>query len=64
MADLPKGEDVEIRIFIDKYLVEKYFRDSDTAVLIVFTAVVAVLALPIIGFFNPRVLSLPLPAMA
>jgi uncharacterized membrane protein len=49
---------------IDKYLVEKYFRDSDTAVLIVFTAVVAVLALPIIGFFNPRVLSLPLPAMA
>jgi drug/metabolite transporter (DMT)-like permease len=49
---------------IDKYLVDKYFHDSDTAVLIVFTAVVAVLALPVIGFLEPRVLSLSVAAMA
>src|SRR5712671_2150251 len=49
---------------IDKYLVDKYFHDSDTAVLIVFTAVVAVFALPIIWLFEPRVLSLPLSGIA
>jgi uncharacterized membrane protein len=53
-----------ISTHIDKYLVDKYFHDSDTAVLIVFTAVVAVLALPVIGFFVPGVFSLPPLAMA
>src|SRR5438105_1169577 len=53
-----------ISTHIDKYLVDKYFHDSDTAVLIVFTAVVAVVALPGIWLFEPRVLSLPLSAMA
>ena len=33
---------------IDKYLVDKYFRHSDTAVLMVFTAFLGVLALPVI----------------
>ncbi|MBV9550761.1 MAG: DMT family transporter [Alphaproteobacteria bacterium] len=40
---------------IDKYLVDRYFRHSDTAVLMVFTAFVGVLALPIIGWLQPRV---------
>jgi len=53
-----------ISTHIDKYLVDKYFHDSDTAVLMIFTAVVGVLALPVIWFFEPDVLSLPLPAMA
>jgi drug/metabolite transporter (DMT)-like permease len=53
-----------ISTHIDKYLVDKYFHDSDTAVLIVFTAVVAVFALPVIWLLEPRVLSLPLLAMA
>ncbi len=53
-----------ISTHIDKYLVDKYFHDSDTAVLIVFTAVVAVFALPVIWLFEPRVLSLPLSAIA
>src|SRR3984893_17957819 len=53
-----------ISTHIDKYLVDKYFHDSDTEVLIVFTAVVAVLALPVIWLFVPRVFSLPLSAMA
>ena len=38
---------------IDKYLVDKYFKDSDTAVLMVFTAVVGVVALPVIWVFEP-----------
>jgi uncharacterized membrane protein len=53
-----------ISTHIDKYLVDKYFHDSDTAVLMVFTAVLAVFALPIIWLFEPSVLSLPLLAVA
>ncbi|MBA2589160.1 MAG: DMT family transporter [Alphaproteobacteria bacterium] len=44
---------------IDKYLVDKYFRDSNTAVLLVFTAFLGVFALPVIWLFEPKVLSLP-----
>ncbi len=44
---------------IDKFLVDKYFRHSDTAVLMVFTALLGVIALPIIWLFEPRVLALP-----
>ena len=43
---------------IDKFLVDKYFRDSDTAVLMVFTALLGVVALPLIWFFEPKVLAL------
>lgn len=43
---------------IDKYLVDKYFQHSDTAVLMVFTAFLGVFALPVIWLFAPRVLSL------
>jgi drug/metabolite transporter (DMT)-like permease len=44
---------------IDKFLVDKYFRHSDTAVLMVFTALLGVIALPIIWLFDPKVLALP-----
>src|ERR1700760_1825696 len=44
---------------IDKYLVDKYFRHSGTAVLLVFTAFLGVLALPVIWLAEPRVLALP-----
>jgi drug/metabolite transporter (DMT)-like permease len=47
---------------IDKFLVDKYFRDSDTAVLMVFTALLGVIALPVIWFFDPKVLGLSLTA--
>ncbi len=47
---------------IDKFLVDKYFRDSDTAVLMVFTALLGVIALPVIWFFDPTVLGLSLTA--
>src|ERR1700756_3455471 len=49
---------------IDKYLVDKYFRHSDTAVLMVFTALLGVLALPVIWLFEPRVLNLSALAIA
>jgi uncharacterized membrane protein len=44
---------------IDKFLVDKYFRHSDTAVLMVFTAFLGVVALPVIWLLEPRVLGLP-----
>lgn len=47
-----------ISTHIDKFLVDKYFRHSDTAVLMVFTALLGVIALPVIWLFDPRVLAL------
>ena len=46
-----------ISTHIDKYLVEKYFKHSDTAVLMVFTAIVGVFALPVIWFFDSGVVA-------
>jgi drug/metabolite transporter (DMT)-like permease len=48
-----------ISTHIDKFLVDKYFRHSDTAVLMVFTAFLGVFALPVIWLFEPTVLALP-----
>jgi drug/metabolite transporter (DMT)-like permease len=48
-----------ISTHIDKFLVDKYFKHSDTAVLIVFTAFLGVFALPVIWAFEPKVLALP-----
>jgi drug/metabolite transporter (DMT)-like permease len=47
-----------ISTHIDKFLVDKYFRDSDTGVLMVFTALLGVIALPVIWLFEPKVLAL------
>ncbi len=41
---------------IDKYLVDRYFRDSDTAVLMLFTAVTGVALLPFIWWIEPAIL--------
>ena len=41
---------------IDKYLVDRYFHDSDTAVLMLFTALVGVALLPFIWWFDPSIL--------
>src|SRR5579884_2630309 len=43
---------------IDKYLVEKYFKHSNTAVLMVFTAITGIIALPLIWIFQPSVLDI------
>jgi drug/metabolite transporter (DMT)-like permease len=44
---------------IDKYLVDRYFRDSDTAVLMLFTALLGVVLLPLIGWIEPSILKPP-----
>jgi drug/metabolite transporter (DMT)-like permease len=48
-----------ISTHIDKFLVDKYFRHSDTIVLMVFTAFLGVFALPVIWLCEPKVLALP-----
>jgi uncharacterized membrane protein len=43
---------------IDKYLVDRYFQNADTAVLMVFTALIGLAMLPFIAFFEPHTLGL------
>jgi uncharacterized membrane protein len=45
-----------ISVHFDKYLVERFFKESDVAVLLLFTALVGVLLLPIIWYYEPSVL--------
>lgn len=40
---------------IDKYLVDQFFKNSDTAVLMVFTALIGLILLPVIAIFQPIV---------
>ena len=49
---------------IDKYLVDRYFQNSDTAVLMVFTALIGLLMLPFIWFFQPGIFRLPWSSIA
>jgi drug/metabolite transporter (DMT)-like permease len=49
---------------IDKYLVERYFKQGSVAVLMVFTAIIGTLALPPIWLFQPSVISLDQQSMA
>jgi uncharacterized membrane protein len=44
-----------ISVHLDKYLVERFFKNSDVAVLLVFTAFAGVLLLPFIWLFEPSV---------
>ena len=46
-----------ISIHLDKYLVERFFKRSDVAVMLVFTAFIGVLLLPFIWYFGPPVLA-------
>jgi drug/metabolite transporter (DMT)-like permease len=49
-----------ISTHLDKYLVEKYFKHSNVAVLLVFTALIGLIALPLIWFIDPDVVSVSL----
>ena len=40
---------------LDKYLVERYFKDADVLVLLVFTALMGLVLMPIIAWFEPGV---------
>ena len=53
-----------ISVHLDKYLVDRYFQDSNVAVLLVFTALMGVLLLPFIAVFRPDALTLPFRATA
>jgi uncharacterized membrane protein len=46
-----------ISVHFDKYLVERFFKDSNVAVLLVFTALIGVLLLPFIWYYEPTVLN-------
>ena len=46
-----------ISTHLDKYLVERYFKHGDVAVLLLFTAFLGVLALPFIALYEPTVAS-------
>lgn len=49
---------------IDKYLVDRYFQGSDTAVLMLFTALLGVTLLPLIWWIEPAILNPSLKAIA
>src|SRR5271169_1839805 len=44
-----------ISVHLDKYLVERFFKQSDVAVLLIFTAFAGVVLLPFIWLFGPPV---------
>jgi drug/metabolite transporter (DMT)-like permease len=44
-----------ISTHLDKYLVERYFKDTNVVVLLVFTALMGVVLMPAIAFFDPAV---------
>jgi uncharacterized membrane protein len=48
-----------VSVHIDKYLIDRYFQDSDTVVLMLFTALTGVVLLPFIWAFEPGVFSPP-----
>src|SRR5260370_15435330 len=53
-----------ISTHFDKYLVESYFKHSDAAVLLLFTAFSGVLTLPFIVLYEPTVFQLDAASMA
>ena len=44
-----------ISTHLDKFLVERYFKTTDVAVLLVFTALMGLVLMPVIAFFEPGV---------
>jgi uncharacterized membrane protein len=53
-----------VSVHLDKYLVERFFKQSNVAVLLVFTAFIGLLMLPFIWFFEPSVIGLDLKSIA
>ena len=53
-----------ISTHLDKYLVERYFKTSNVAVLLVFTALIGLITLPVIWWFEPGVVGPGLKAVA
>ncbi|HTI86552.1 MAG TPA: DMT family transporter [Alphaproteobacteria bacterium] len=53
-----------ISTHLDKYLVERYFKDTGVGVLLVFTALIGLASLPVIALLQPDVIDLPPGAIA
>ena len=53
-----------ISVHLDKYLVERFFKDSNVAVLLVFTAFIGLVMLPFIWYFEPAVVRLDIKSIA
>lgn len=47
-----------ISVHFDKYLVDRFFRNTSVAVLLIFTAWMGVLLMPVIAFYQPQVMAL------
>jgi drug/metabolite transporter (DMT)-like permease len=48
-----------ISTHLDKYLVEQYFKQSDVAVMLLFTSFIGLLTLPFIAYYEPNVFKPP-----
>jgi drug/metabolite transporter (DMT)-like permease len=46
-----------ISVHLDKYLVERYFKNADVIVLLIFTALMGLVLMPIIAWFEPAIFS-------
>jgi uncharacterized membrane protein len=53
-----------ISVHLDKYLVERFFKESNVAVMLLFTAFVGLVLLPFIWFYQPGVLRLGIGSIA
>jgi uncharacterized membrane protein len=53
-----------ISVHLDKYLVERFFKQNDVAVFLVFTAFIGLLLLPFISYYQPGVASISLGSIA
>jgi drug/metabolite transporter (DMT)-like permease len=53
-----------ISTHFDKFLVERYFKESNVAVLLIFTALTGLVLMPLIWIFEPGVTTLPFRAIA
>lgn len=53
-----------ISVHLDKYLVDRYFKASSVAVMLVFTAFTGLAMLPFIGVYQPQALRLPAATIA
>ncbi len=52
-----------ISVHLDKYLVERYFKDANVIVLLIFTALMGLVLMPIIAWFEPGVFQRDLTSM-
>jgi drug/metabolite transporter (DMT)-like permease len=52
-----------ISVHLDKYLVERYFKNADVVVLLIFTALMGLVLMPIIAWFEPGVFKLDIRSM-